>query len=93
MYEGICDALHEELDRLEKKYSTGEAHLNSQDLQDIDKISHALKCLKTYEAMKASSEYDGTSYARGRSRMTGRYISRDGYSRDGYDPYPDGYRR
>jgi hypothetical protein len=51
-------------------------------------MAHALKSLKTYEAMTGNSEYDGGSYMRGRSRTTGRYISRDGYeSRD------DGYRR
>ena len=42
--------------------------------------------------MKGNSEYggsyDGGSYARGRSRMTGRYVSRDGgYSREG-ERYP-----
>jgi hypothetical protein len=57
-------------------------------LEDIDKMGHALKCLKTYEAMDGNSEYDGGSYTRGRSRMTGRYISRD----EGYDSR-DGYRR
>ena len=79
MYHAICDAIHKELDQLEDKYSGG-AQLATKDLEDIDKMAHALKCLKTYEAMEGNSEYDG-SYARGRSRTTGRYISRD----DGYD--------
>lgn len=86
MYHKICEAIHKELDQLEDKYSSG-AQLSGKDLEDIDKMAHALKCLKTYEAMEGNSEYDG-SYARGRSRMTGRYISRD----DGYDSR-DGYRR
>jgi hypothetical protein len=83
MYEGICEALSREMDMLEEKYSSGKATMNPQDLEHIDKMSHALKSLATYEAMKGHSEY-GDSYARGRSRMPGRYISRDDYSRD-YD--------
>ena len=97
MFEGICEMLHRELDQLEEKYSKGNGQMNMQDLEEIDKASHALKCLATYEAMKGSSEYgsydgNGGSYARGRSRRTGRYISRDGGD---YDPYrdPDNYRR
>ena len=80
MYHAICEAIHREMDKLEDKYSSG-AQVTSQDLKDIDMMAHALKCLKTYEAMDGNSEYDGGSYARGRSRTTGRYISRD----DGYD--------
>jgi hypothetical protein len=87
MYKAICEAIHREMDQLEDKY-TGGAQLSGKDLDDFDKMAHALKCLKTYEAMEGNSEYDGGSYARGRSRMTGRYISRD----DGYDSR-DGYRR
>jgi hypothetical protein len=85
MFEGICEALHREMDMLDEKYSSSKSPMNAQDLEHIDKMAHALKSLKTYEAMAGNSEYDGGSYARGRSRMTGRYISRDGYdSRDGY---------
>jgi len=88
MFDGICEALHREMDVLEDKYSNGKASMNPQDLEHIDRMAHALKSLKTYEAMTGNSEYDGGSYMRGRSRTTGRYISRDGYeSRD------DGYRR
>ena len=87
MYRAICEAIHKELEQLEDKYSSG-AQMSAKDLEDIDKMGHALKCLKTYEAMEGNSEYDG-SYARGRSRMTGRYISRD----DGYDSRDGSYRR
>ena len=83
MFEGICETLHREMEMLEEKYSNGKTPMNSQDLEHIDKMAHALKSLATYDAMKGNSEY-GDSYARGRSRMTGRYISRDDYSRD-YD--------
>ena len=96
MFDGICEAIHNELDKLDEKYSKG-IQMNGTDLENIDKMTHALKCLKTYETMQGNSEYDGSyrgsyngSYARGRSRMTGRYISRD--ENPSYD-YPDGYRR
>ena len=87
MFEGICEALMREMETIEEKVSKGQ--MNNQDLDHIDKIAHALKSLKTYEAMEGNSEYSGYgsgegSYARGRSRTTGRYISRDSYdSRDG----------
>jgi len=89
MYEGICDAIHRELEVLEEKYSKG-TQLSGQDLEHIDKMAHALKCLKTYEAMHGHSFDDG-SYARGRSRVTGRYVSMEGDRGNGI-PY-DGYRR
>lgn len=82
MYYGICEAIQRELKILEDKYSE-ETPLNSKDLDDIDKMAHALKCLTAYEAMQGNSErygsYDDGSYARGRSRSTGRYVSRDSY--------------
>ena len=105
MFEGICEAIHKEMDMLDEKYSSGNAQLNGQDLEHIDKMAHALKSLATYEAMKGNSEYGGSyeggsyaggSYARGRSRTTGRYISRDGgYSRESYGgpEQPEGYGR
>lgn len=77
MFEGICEAIHKEMDMLEEKFEGG-GKLTAQDLEHLDKMAHTLKSLKTYEAMEGNSEYDGGSYARGRSRMTGRYISRDG---------------
>ena len=65
--------------------------MNGQELDHIDKMAHTLKSLKAYEAMHNGSEYGG-SYMRGRSRTTGRYISRDSYPRD-YDSRDEGYRR
>lgn len=98
MFEGICEAIHKELDKLDEKYSSGNASLNGQDLEHIDKMAHALKSLSAYEAMQGGSErggsYEGGSNARGRSRTTGRYVSRDGYARDGYyDSRDEGYSR
>lgn len=91
MYHGICDAIHRELELLDDKLMDGKVQLTGQDLEHIDKMAHALKSLATYEAMQGSSE-DGRSYARGRSRTTGRYVSRDGYPRESYAD-PDGYGR
>ena len=91
MFEGICEAIHKEMDMLDDKYAKG-TQLSKNDLEDIDKMAHALKSLATYDAMKGNSEYDG-SYARGRSRTTGRYISRDNEMTAGYDPREGSYRR
>lgn len=91
MFEAICETLTREMEKLDDKYANG-AQLNDKDLEDIDKLAHAMKSIETYNAMKGSSEasmYGGSyggSYARGRSRTTGRYVSRDGGSY-GYDPY------
>ena len=95
MFEGICEAIHRELQKLDEKYTTG-AQLSGQDLKDIDLMAHTLKSIAGYEAMKGNSGYnsgyEGDSYARGRSRTTGRYVSRDGgYS--GYNSQDDGYGR
>ncbi len=86
MFEGICEALHREMAEMDEKYANG-AKLNAQDLEHIDRMAHALKSIATYKAMEGASEYDG-SYARGRSRMTGRYVSRDGgYGSQDYHRY------
>lgn len=92
MFEGICAALHREMEQLDEKFSQG-SPMNGQELDHIDKMAHALKSLATYEAMQGRSEAGGNSYARGRSRMTGRYVSRDEgpYGYNSQDP--DGYAR
>lgn len=105
MFEGICEVLHREMDKLDEQLGSGKIQLNDKNLQDIDKIAHALKSIAGYAAMKGNSEYGGSydggsynsyggSYARGRSRMTGRYISRDGgYNSGYYHEVPNGYER
>ena len=62
MFEGICEAIHRELDVLEDKYSSAKNQMNSQDLELIDKMAHALKSIATYEAMKTGECYGGGSY-------------------------------
>lgn len=69
MYDAICDALHREMDEMEEKYSTGKAALNREDLEMIDKVSHALKSIATYKAMTESD------------RRPRRYYERDEYRR------------
>ena len=86
MFDSICDVLYREMKELDNKYSD-DVQLTSQDLEHIDKIAHALKSIAGYEMIvNSESGYEGDSYARGRSRTTGRYVSRDGgysgYSRD-----------
>ena len=50
MYTKIVDALHDELEILDERYANG-GKLSAADLDMIDKATHALKCLATYEAM------------------------------------------
>ena len=82
MFEAICESIYREMDVLEEKLSGGKTQLNSQDLEHIDKMAHSLVSIRKLEAMSGESE------DRGRSRMTGRYVSRDDGRMDSYD-----YRR
>lgn len=50
MYTAISEAIHLELEKMEDKYANG-ATLTMSDLDAVDKMFHALKCLSTYEAM------------------------------------------
>ena len=75
MFDGIYDAIHREMPLLDEKYANG-AQMSGNDLEHIDKMAHTLKSLAGYEAMQGNSEDSYDSYARGRSRTTGRYVSR-----------------
>lgn len=94
-FEVLEKAMCKEMEAIEQKLKGG-TEMSVQDLDRIDKLAHAMKSLVTYKAMKEAEEYnmseDGNiSGARGRSPMTGRYISRDpGYSGYGRS-YDDGY--
>ena len=88
----LCEALMEELETIAEKIRKG--GMSAGDLETVDKLSHALKSIKTTIAMMEADEgysgeyrphygtyYDprnGRSYARKRDSM-GRY-SRRGYS-------------
>ena len=63
MFEGICNALHREMEVLEDKYRSGNVQLNNQDLEHIDLIAHALKSIAGYEMIK-NSEDNGRSRSR-----------------------------
>lgn len=83
MFDGIRETIHRELDQLDEKFANG-SKISGQELENIDKMLHAMKCLATYEEMLGNSE---DSYARGRSRTTGRYVSRDNYPENSYRRY------
>lgn len=91
----ICEALMEELEDYEKRIEKSEG-MSAGDLDAVDKLSHALKSIKTTIAMiEADGDYSnrgysrnyGSSYARG--RMNARRDSMGRYSRTGYS-YDDG---
>ena len=67
MFDGICEAIHKEMDTLEEKYEKG-TQLSGQDLEHIDKMAHALKSLKAYEAMIGEFSEPESSYAKVRKR-------------------------
>ena len=74
MLERIQDMLTDELE----KFAGKDKLANVAELDQLDKLTHALKSVKTTIAM-CEGGYSQDSYARGRSMRTGRYISRDSY--------------
>ena len=66
MFDNICETLHRELKEMDDKYADDIA-LSEQDLEHIDKMAHALKCITTYDAMVGDGGYER------RSRTSGRY--------------------
>ena len=85
-FEALEKEMCKELEAIEQKMKAG-TEMSIQDLDRVDKLTHAMKSLATYKAMKEAEEYemDGMSGRRGRA-MNGRYISRTGGS-----SYADGY--
>ena len=73
--------------------------INEQNLDIIDKLSHAIKCINTFMAMERSSgrdEYSGRMYHDGMSGRRYYYTQRDGgmsgmRRRDSLGRYADGY--
>ena len=73
--------------------------INEQNLDIIDKLSHAIKCIDTFMAMERSSgrdEYSGRMYHDGMSGRRYYYTQRDGgmsglRRRDSLGRYADGY--
>lgn len=65
----LCEALTEELEEYSKKIEKSDG-MSAGDLEAVDKLSHALKSVKTTIAMMESEE-DGNSYRDGNSNRGG----------------------
>lgn len=61
----VCEALMRELDKANDKMKKGGNNLSAGDLEYLDKITHAIKSVKTTIAMEESSYDDGGNYERG----------------------------
>lgn len=68
MFTNIYEAIMREMTVLEDRYANG-VQMTGKDLQDVDLMAHALKCLATYEAM---ADYDD-GYSRPRRGYARRY--------------------
>lgn len=88
----VCERLSDELSEANRRIEKSDK-LNASDVDYIDKLTHALKSIKTVIAMEeayddeysrgyhGNSYYDGGSYARGKPNMVRRdYMGK--YSRD-----------
>ena len=94
---GICEKLTEEISEMNKKMDKNGGKMSAGDLEALDKLTHALKSVKTTLAMEEydddrSGDYRGSyerggnrggSYERGGSyaRGRGRYAQRDSMGR------------
>ena len=89
-FETLEKCMCKELESIEKKLQSSE--MATGDLEKIDKLTHAMKSLATYRAMKEAEEtsMDGMSGRRGRA-ANGQYISRDDASQSYADGYSHGY--
>lgn len=91
-FEALEKSMCKELEVLEQKFKNG-TEMSVNDLEKIDKLTHAMKSLATYKAMKGAEDeegnfsMDGTSGRRGRG-MNGQYVSREGGR-----SYNEGYSR
>lgn len=80
----VCKEIEEVLDKIMKSGMTDQL------LDRFDKLYHTKKDILSSWAMEHPEEYEGgSSGMRGRSPMTGRYVSRDRGSYD--DGYNSGY--
>ena len=62
MFESLYSAIFHEMELLDNKLQGGKAPMSSQDLENIDKMAHAIKCLATYEAMKETHDRPRSKY-------------------------------
>lgn len=90
--EKVCEAVVKTLAKANRKIEETGGELTAGDVDYVDKLTHALKSIKTTLAMEEyaddySTDGMGGSYARGRGRNAkrdsmGRYSSDRGYSYD-----------
>ena len=80
IFKHVCKEISLIADQIEKNGT-----MSDKDLERLDKLYHTKKDMLTAKAMEDSEQYEGASGMRGRSPMTGRYVSRDQGS------YTDGY--
>lgn len=81
-YKNLKRVAMNELRKLDSMYAKADEFSES-DAKKYDCLMHGLKCQLTVEAMEEPDEYEegesrGMSGARGRSVITGRYVSREG---------------
>lgn len=76
----MCETLTRELEDANEKIRNSGGTLSGSDLDYVDKLTHALKSVKTTLAM-VESEGESGMYPYYRNSYRGRYSSR-GYSRD-----------
>jgi hypothetical protein len=88
----LRDTLMDELEKFADK------PMNEQNLELVDKLSHAIKCIDTVSAMEqheSRDDYSGRMYHDGYSGKRYYYTQRDGVSgrrrRDSMGRYADGY--
>lgn len=94
-FEALEKAMCKELEELEQQVANG-GKMSTSDLDQIDKLVHAMKSLATYKAMKEAEEYEGEGFSgeggysgrRGRA-ANGRFVSREGGGSG--NSYADGY--
>jgi len=91
----LCETIAEEIKEINKKIEKADGKMSAGDLEVIDKLTHAMKSIKTTIAMLEAdggysghymAPYYGRSY-RGNSYGRGRGAKRDSmgrYSREGY---------
>lgn len=83
MLEDTCEMLNRELERANAKLTKSGGDMSVGDLDYIDKLTHAIKSVKTTLAMLESDNYShGYDYADG--DMTMRSYARGGRGRGGY---------
>ncbi len=73
----ICETLMKEMDKANEKIRMGGGEISSGDVEYLDKLTHAVKSVKTTIAMEEASyddggSYEGGSYESGRGGRGGR---------------------